>query len=112
MNNSRVTSTLQNDELENKPFFQATIGDIKEMFKQALREIALEEDQVPDKRTDRKVYGIEGIAKELGISVSSVNRLLKNHKIDGAITRIGKSISADVDALWAILKCNQFLRCA
>lgn len=102
----------ENDVFENKPLFQANLNEVKEIISIALREAILESKGMPEQKTGRKVYGVKAIANELGVSVSSVNRLLKSKKIDGAVSRVGKTIVADVDALHAIFKCNKFLKCA
>ena len=45
----------------------------------------------------RYVYGIEGLARLLGCSKATANRIKKSGKIDGAITQIGRKIIIDAD---------------
>lgn len=96
-------------ELENKLLLHATLGDLKAILQSALREDTLE-DNIPHRPSGRKIFGIKGIADELGISISTAKRHLSSGKLDGAITKVGKLIVADVDALWAIFQCNKKLK--
>ena len=48
--------------------------------------------------TERKyVYGILGIAKLVGCSLPTANRIKKSGKIDKAITQIGRKIIVDAE---------------
>lgn len=99
------------EELQNKPLFQATLGDLQQLWQATMKEEIMGEG-LPQAPTGSKVYGIKGIAETLGVSQTTAQRFVSNGKLDGAISRVGKTIVADVDALWAIFKCNQKLKYA
>lgn len=104
------------EDLKKKPLAMATVGDLIEAIGIANRESVL--DASPEsttKKTYREqvyVYGIKGIAETLNVSKSTVQRFLAKGKFDGAITRVGKTIVADVNALWAVFRNNQHLKYA
>lgn len=106
MNNN---STIE--ELQNKPLLHATLGDLQQLWQATMRKEILN-DNSPLPSSGKKVYGIKGIAETLGVSQTTAQRFVSSGKIDGAISRLGKTIVADVDALWAIFKCNQKLKYA
>lgn len=97
--------------LDKKLLTQATLGDLRQLLQSVIREDVFNDD-TPKKLSGRKVYGIKGIAEELGISIPTAQRHVNSGKLDGAITRIGKVIVADSDALWAIFQCNKKLKYA
>ena len=45
----------------------------------------------------KNVYGIPGIAKLVGCSLPTANRIKKSGKIDKAITQIGRKIIVDAE---------------
>ena len=57
--------------------------------------------QVADKGN---YYGIEGIARVLGCSVPTANRIKKSGIIDKAITQIGRKIVVDADLALSLAK--------
>lgn len=62
----------------------------------------------PIKTTDEKfVYGLKGIAKLLGCSVSSAMRLKKSGKINEAIIQDGRKIIVDVQKTLVLLYQEQ-----
>lgn len=97
------------DKLKDVPLFQATLGDLKAVIQSIIRE-ELMESNLDKRKTGQKIYGIKAIANELGISCSTVNRFIIQGKLDGAIMRVGKSVVADVDSLWAIFQCEKELK--
>lgn len=101
------------DQTMNKPLAMATLGDLVNAITLANREsVLLDSDPQPTFKPTKTVYGVQGIANELKISKSTAWRFLAAGKLDGAITRIGKTIVADADALWAVFRNNQMLKYA
>lgn len=85
-------------ELKNKPLLEATLED----FWQASIEMGIV--GVESGRKPWLVVGIKALAKELGISVSSVNRLISQGTIDSATYQHGKLVWFDMREVLNILK--------
>ncbi len=101
------------ENLKNKPLLQATLGDLALMLKMSMREEVLEgtdDTAGADNAPTRKLFGIKAIAEELGISVPTVKRHLKDGLYGKAVWKVNKLWVADSVKLWAIFKCNQTLR--
>ncbi len=92
-------------EIKDKPLLQATIED----FWQVGIEMGL---VVPKHSYDcagieskpKLILGIKALGQELGISVSSVNRLISQGTLDSAIYKRGKLIWFDLREVLKILK--------
>lgn len=92
-------------EIKDKPLLQATIED----FWQVGIEMGL---VVPKHSYDcagieskpKLILGIKALGQELGISVSSVNRLISQGTLDSAIYKRGKLIWFDLSEVLKILK--------
>lgn len=92
-------------ELKDKPLLQATLED----FWQVGIEMGL---VVPKHSYDcagieskpKLILGIKALGQELGISVSSVNRLISQGTLDSAIYKRGKLIWFDLSEVLKILK--------
>lgn len=92
-------------EIKDKPLLQATIED----FWQVGIEMGL---VVPMHSYDcagieskpKLILGIKALGQELGISVSSVNRLISQGTLDSAIYKRGKLIWFDLREVLKILK--------
>ena len=83
-------------ELLSKPVWQMTGEEFIFLSKHASRQTETQPQPVTD--TERKyVYGILGIAKLLGCSLPTANRIKKSGKIDKAITQIGRKIIVNVE---------------
>ena len=83
-------------ELLSKPVWQMTGEEFIFLSKHASRQTETQPQPITD--TERKyVYGILGIAKLLGCSLPTANRIKKSGKIDKAITQIGRKIIVDVE---------------
>ena len=83
-------------ELLSKPVWQMTGEEFIFLSKHASRQTETQPQPITD--TERKyVYGILGIAKLIGCSLTTANRIKKSGKIDKAITQIGRKIIVDVE---------------
>ena len=83
-------------ELLSKPVWQMTGEEFIFLSKHASRQTETQPQPVTD--TERKyVYGILGIAKLVGCSLPTANRIKKSGKIDKAITQIGRKIIVNVE---------------
>ena len=83
-------------ELLSKPVWQMTGEEFIFLSKHASRQTETQPQPITD--TERKyVYGIMGIAKLFGCSLTTANRIKKSGKIDKAITQIGRKIIVDVE---------------
>ena len=92
-----------------------TVGEWIEVNKMVNRELTMEDDPKISSAhfgKGEKVYGIKGIAEELGISHTTAQRHVSSGKLDAAIARVGSGIVADKEALWAVFRNNQLLKYA
>ena len=80
-----------------KPLFQATIGDLKEVLAMILKDNELESDGQMSSAPKHYVYGIAGIAKLFGCSISTAQRIKDRGEIDDAISQIGGVIVVDAE---------------
>ena len=55
------------------------------------------QDKAPAKEERYFVYGLSGLARLLGYSLPTANRIKQSGKIDRAITQVGRKIIVDVD---------------
>lgn len=93
-----------------KPLFQATIGDFKEVLTMALKDIELESKGKLKTAPKRYVYGIAGIAKLFGCSEPTVQRIKSSGEIDDAISQINGIIVVDADYAWDLLRVSKKYR--
>lgn len=92
-----------------KQLFMLTVEEWLEVNKMVNRESTMD---VANSGKGEKVFGIKGIAEELGISHTTAQRHVSSGKLDAAITRVGSVIVADKEALWAVFRNNQLLKYA
>lgn len=93
-----------------KPLFQATIGDFKEVLTMALKDIELENEGKTKVAPKRLVYGIAGIAKLFNCSEVTANRIKASGEIDDAISQIGGIIVVDADYALDLLRLSKKYR--
>ena len=93
-----------------KPLFQATIGDLKEAFTMALRDIELESEGKTKAAPKRYVYGIAGIAKLFGCSEPTAQRIKSSGEIDDAISQINGIIVVDAEYALDLLRVSKKYR--
>ena len=92
------------DELLNKPLFQCTLGDFKAMLAQALRDNELEAlAATPPKKY---VYGLAGLMKLFGCSISTAERIKQSGVIDQAISQTGDIIVVDAELALDLLRVS------
>ena len=93
-----------------KPLFQATIGDLKELLTIVLRDDKLESEGKTVAATKHYVYGIAGIANLFGCSEATANRIKASGEIDDAISQIGGIIVVDADYALDLLRVSKKYR--
>ena len=83
-------------ELLSKPVWQMTGEEFIMLSRHASGQTEAQPQPVTD--TSRKyVYGILGLAKLVGCSLPTANRIKKSGRIDKAITQIGRKIIVDAE---------------
>jgi hypothetical protein len=93
-----------NDELLNKPLLTSTLGDFKAILTQALRDNELESlAAAPPKRY---VYGLAGLMKLFGCSISTAERIKQSGVIDQAISQTGDIIVVDAELALDLLRVS------
>lgn len=90
-----------------KPLFQATIGDLKEVLTMALNDIELESEGKTKTVPKRYVYGIAGIAKLFGCSEPTAQRIKSSGEIDDAISQINGIIVVDAEYALDLLRVSK-----
>lgn len=92
----------------NTPLFQATIGDLKEMFEEMfpLGE-NLPEDPKGCDVEKHLVYGIAGLAKLLGVCRATASKIKSSGFLDPAISQYGKVIVIDADLVLELMKAKK-----
>jgi len=93
-----------------KPLFQATIGDFKEVLTMALKDIELESEGKTKTAPKQLFYGIAGIAKLFGCSESTAQKIKSSGEIDDAISQIGDIIVVDGDYALDLLRVSKKYR--
>lgn len=93
-----------NDELLKKPLFQASLGDFKAILSEVLRDHELEAlAAAPPKRY---VYGLAGLMKLFGCSISTAERIKQSGVIDQAISQTGDIIVVDAELALDLLRIS------
>lgn len=94
------------EKIKEKPLFQLTVGEF--MIVQNRANMATKETEnksyTDTKDSKRYIYGIRGIAKLFGCSISSANRLKKSGVIDKAIIQNGRKIIVDSELALKLVK--------
>jgi hypothetical protein len=93
-----------------KPLFQATLSDLKELLAIALKDNELESDGKEKTASKHLVYGIAGIANLFGCSEATANRIKSSGEIDEAISQIGGIIVVDADYALDLLRVSKKYR--
>ncbi len=92
------------NELLNKPLFQCTLGDFKTILAQILRDNELEAlAAAPPKKY---VYGLAGLMKLFGCSISTAERIKQSGVIDKAISQTGDIIVVDAELALELLRLS------
>lgn len=88
--------------LREKPLFQMTGEEFIFLQNKLSNELPIK--TLEPEKGKKYVYGIRGIAKLFGCSISSANRLKKSKKIDGAIIQDGRKIIVDSELALELMK--------
>ncbi|GIJ96607.1 hypothetical protein CAPN001_11760 [Capnocytophaga stomatis] len=72
------------------PLWQLTVGDFLELMKDAQKSEEV-------KRQTTYEYGIAGLARALGVSIATANRVKSSGKLNDAIKQTGRQIIVDVE---------------
>ena len=91
-----------------KPLFQCTLGDLKIILSDVLMSTSFE--TKPEKATKNYVYGIQGLAKLLGCSAVTAQRIKSSGEIDDAISQHGGIIVVDAEYALDLLKISKKYR--
>ena len=93
-----------------KPLFQATIADLKEVLAEVLKDNELENEGKTASTPKRYVYGIAGLAKLLGCSQATAQRIKSSGVIDDAISQHGGIVVTDGDYALDLLRVSKKYR--
>lgn len=81
----------------NKRVIDLTAGELLELLEHSIKptpQVLIDTTEAPK---GKYVYGLAGIAKLLGCSITTANRIKQSGKISGAITQIGNLIITDAE---------------
>lgn len=79
----------------NKRVIDLTAGELLELIQQGYKpQVLIDTTEAPQ---GKYVYGLAGIAKLLGCSITTANRIKQSDKLNGAITQIGNLIITDAE---------------
>lgn len=95
------------ENIKDKLLFQATVGDMAKALAEHMHSVFLNLDGELKKehRLEKKyVYGIKGLAKLLGCSQATAQRIKSSGKIDQAIFQDGHTIVIDSDLVLELMK--------
>ena len=90
--------------MEEKFLMQATLGDIKQMISDAVREAALTAIAENEENRRNFVYGLKGLALLLGCSISTAERLRQSGILDQAIIAHKGLLVIDADMALDLLR--------
>ena len=75
------------------PLFKLTVGEFLELMERTEQP----QTKVFDTTIGKKEYGMGGIARIFGCSLTTANKIKQSGKIDGAITQHGRTIVIDIE---------------
>ena len=93
-----------------KPLFQATIADLKEVLAMVLKDNALESDCKSIPTSKHYVYGIAGIMSLFHCSEATAQRIKSSGEIDDAISQINGIIVVDAEYALDLLRVSKKYR--
>lgn len=94
-------------ELKNKPLFQATLGDLIEVFEGVANKEGKDgRDSTNPSSKKRYVRGMKELAEVLHCSVPTAQRIKSSGVLDAAISQSGKTIIVDVDLALDLLRLS------
>ena len=92
----------------NKPLFQCTLGDLRAMLSDLAMNQQLESS--PKDGIKHYVYGLSGIAKLFGCSISTAQRIKSSGEIDDAISQVGGVVVVDAEYALDLLRVSKKYR--
>ena len=93
--------------IEDKPLFQATLGDLKEMIEDMFAIRAdIPGDPIPEVKKEL-VYGLAGLAKLLGVCKATASSIKSSGILDPAISQHGKVIVIDANLALELMKAKK-----
>lgn len=91
-----------------KLIFQATLGDLQEMFEEMFASPKDYPANPPTSDVKRHfVYGLAGLAKLLGVCKATASSIKSSGILDPAISQHGKVIVVDADLALELIKINK-----
>ncbi len=93
-----------------KPLFQASLGDLKELLTMVLNDNILEHEDKEKAAPKRYVYGIAGIAQLFRCSVPTAQRIKSSGAIDEAVSQINGIIVCDAALALDLLRVSKKYR--
>ncbi|WP_291588110.1 DUF3853 family protein [Bacteroides sp.] len=94
-------------ELKNKPLFQATLGDLIEVFEGVANKEGKDgRGSTNPSSKKRYVRGMKELAEVLHCSVPTAQRIKSSGVLDAAISQSGKTIIVDVDLALDLLRLS------
>ena len=91
--------------MDEKPFVSCTLGEVCDYIMDKLASIMSPEEEAPRKKN--LMYGLAGLAKLLGCSISTAARIKKSGALSGAIHQTGKVIVIDADLALDLMKIKK-----
>lgn len=94
-------------EIKNKPLFQATLGDLIEVFEGVANKEGKDgRGSTNPSSKKRYVRGMKELAEVLHCSVPTAQRIKSSGVLDAAISQSGKTIIVDVDLALDLLRLS------
>lgn len=91
--------------MEDKLLVQVTLGEIKQMISDAVREATLSA-LAEEEEKRRYVYGLAGLANLLGCSIATAERIKKSGVLDEAISQHKGIIVVDAELALELLRVS------
>ena len=92
------------EDLLNKPLLTCTLGDFNVILTEALRDKELE--SLAAASPKKYVYGLAGLMKLFGCSISTAERIKQSGVIDQAISQTGDIIVTDAELALDLLRVS------
>ena len=92
---------------ENKPLFQATLGDLKDLIEDMFASPTDYPRDNPPEVKRHLVYGLAGLAKLLGVCKATASKIKSSGILDSAISQHGKVIVTDADLALDLMRARR-----
>ena len=87
----------------NTPIWQLTVGEFLDLQERAMKPLCEQKDE-GNQGKKNLVYGIKGLAKLIGCSTGTAQKIKNSGVIDKAITQFGKKLIIDADMVLSIVQ--------